>query len=357
MSLDLPVVGPSGTIGPTYATMLNAALTLVDSHDHTTGKGTKVTPAGINVNANFNFSSFGQYNVNYAKLVNNTSTVSDTTSVWCKNGDLYWKNSGGTDVQVTSGNSINVTAAGGIGGDYTTSTASVIYSDTTKTYTFKQSSTITGDIAAGSLYIYENVTSGKYVKLKTTASLAANYNITFPSALPASKLPLQMDTSGNLTAALAQGVTDGSTAASGIIGENSTSFRLFASATSLTTATTANILNAGSVTIPAGDWDLSGCLGFIPAGTTNVTTVFGAISLTSATLPGNATIAVPSSGGEVECVTTFPGSVLGSTAFTLTLPIVSVSLASATTFYLVARANFTVSTMTCFGSLTGRRVR
>jgi hypothetical protein len=201
MNLDLPVVGPSGTIGPTYATMLNTALNLVDSHDHTTGKGPKVTPAGINVNANFNFNSFGQYNVNYLKLVDQSATVSDFVSVFAKDGDLYWKNDGGVDVQITLGNTINAAAAGGIGGDYTTSTASVTYSDITKTYTFKQSPTITGDIAAGSLYVYENVVSGKYAKIKVPTGLAGNYDLTLPSALPGSTLPLFLSSSGVLSTA------------------------------------------------------------------------------------------------------------------------------------------------------------
>jgi hypothetical protein len=180
--------------------MLNTALGLVDSHDHTTGKGTKVTPAGINVNQNFNFSGFGVYALNYAKLVDNTATVSDFTSIYAEGGDLYWKNAGGVDVQITSGNSINAAAVGGIGGDYTTSTASVIYSDITKTYTFKQSPTVTGDIAAGSLYVYENVVSGKYAKLQVPAALAANYDLTLPAALPASKKILTMNASGVIAA-------------------------------------------------------------------------------------------------------------------------------------------------------------
>jgi len=216
MSLDLPVVGPSGTIGPTYATMLNTAFNLIDSHDHTTGKGPKVTPAGINVNQNFNFSGFGIYGLNYAKLIDNVATVSDFTSVYAEGGDLYWKNAGGVDVQITSGNTINVTAAGGIGGDYTTSTASVVYSDITKTYTFRQSPTVTGDIAAGSLYVYENIVSGKYAKLKVPAALAANYDLTLPAALPGSTLPAFISSSGVITtgqigAVMALASTDNST--------------------------------------------------------------------------------------------------------------------------------------------------
>ncbi len=49
MSLDKPT--PSVDAGPAWATRLNADLDLLDAHDHSTGKGTKVTPAGMNVNS------------------------------------------------------------------------------------------------------------------------------------------------------------------------------------------------------------------------------------------------------------------------------------------------------------------
>jgi len=49
MSLDKPT--PSVDAGPAWATRLNADLDLLDSHDHSTGKGIKITPAGLNVNS------------------------------------------------------------------------------------------------------------------------------------------------------------------------------------------------------------------------------------------------------------------------------------------------------------------
>ena len=49
MALDLPVVG--STAGPDWATKLNAAITTVDAHDHTTGKGVQIPAGGIAANA------------------------------------------------------------------------------------------------------------------------------------------------------------------------------------------------------------------------------------------------------------------------------------------------------------------
>ena len=53
MLLDLPTV--STTLGPEWATMLNTLLELVDEHDHSTDKGSNVTPAGILINATLSF--------------------------------------------------------------------------------------------------------------------------------------------------------------------------------------------------------------------------------------------------------------------------------------------------------------
>lgn len=51
MNLDLPTV--STTIGPDWAQQLNEAIgsdgTGIDGHDHSSGKGVPITPAGMDV--------------------------------------------------------------------------------------------------------------------------------------------------------------------------------------------------------------------------------------------------------------------------------------------------------------------
>lgn len=106
MSLDLPVV--SSTLGPEWASLLNAALELVDAHDHSSGKGTQVTPAGILVNALFNMNSQNLTTANSYGLANRTSAdTSNLGSIQRLNGNLYWITSAGASVQITSGSSLN----------------------------------------------------------------------------------------------------------------------------------------------------------------------------------------------------------------------------------------------------------
>jgi len=200
MALTLPTVGPAGTLGPEWADVLNAAFDEIDAHDHTTGKGIKITPSAINVNASFSFQTYPITSLGYVKFVNQVATQSDYTTVYAKNGDLYWKNASGVDVQITTGSTINVAGVGGIGGDYTVSSAQLNYTIAGTSFSFKQSATVTADLSGGSIFITENVVSGKYAKIAVPAGLVANYNLTLPAALPVSKKIVTMTSSGVIEA-------------------------------------------------------------------------------------------------------------------------------------------------------------
>lgn len=129
--------------------------------------------------------------------------------------------------------------------------------------------------------------------------------------------------------------------------------RLRSSTQSLTTNVTANV-TASSITLGPGDWDLRALVGFNTAGTTSVTAYQAGISKTTATMPAAATLCVPTA-GEVSVLVAPPASV--GSEFYIALPPVRVSIAVATTFFLVAQMTFTVSTASTYGSLEARRVR
>lgn len=112
LNLDLPTI--SVTLGPTWATQVNAAFETIDSHDHTSGKGVQVPTAGININANLDFNEFAAENVRLLSFEARTSspagsTFARSTSVY--NGDLYYTNSSGVAIQLTTGGSIVSTPA------------------------------------------------------------------------------------------------------------------------------------------------------------------------------------------------------------------------------------------------------
>jgi len=111
MSLVLPDVG--STIGTTWATYLNTAFSTVDSHDHSTGKGTKITPAGINISSDLTFNTTNNATqVRSVRLANTTFSASgsDLACIYAQGNELYYRDGAGNTVQITSGGSVNASA-------------------------------------------------------------------------------------------------------------------------------------------------------------------------------------------------------------------------------------------------------
>lgn len=113
MNLDLPVV--SVTLGPEWATELNTALETIDEHDHTSGKGTAIPTAGIDIDADLDLNSFRLIGAMSLQLEAQGSPLSGGTNVNSLNvsaGNLYFTNGSGTAVQLTDGNSIVAPSVG-----------------------------------------------------------------------------------------------------------------------------------------------------------------------------------------------------------------------------------------------------
>ncbi len=140
------------------------------------------------------------------------------------------------------------------------------------------------------------------------------------------------------------GTTTNNNADAGKVGEYISS-NIASGSVSLTTNVAANIT---SISLTAGDWDVTGSVNFLPAATTSVTRLLGSISSISATLDLT---------NDAHTTLYMNATVSGGVASTLTLPTKRVSLSGTTTIYLVSFATFTVSTITGGGVITARRVR
>lgn len=141
------------------------------------------------------------------------------------------------------------------------------------------------------------------------------------------------------------GTSTNDNATAGNIGEVISSSIPAGSAVSLTTGVQANVT---SISLTAGDWDIWANVAFLPAASTVTTVWASAVSTTSATIP------VGPNGGAFTQYTGF--SITGGSYFT-PVGMLRISLASTTTVFLVAQANFTVSTETVYGFLGARRAR
>lgn len=203
MLLVLP--DPTITTGPEWATLLNQAINVIDNHDHSSGKGAKITPSGLNVNEQLPMNDNDLIDARSLRVSQQPSPIADPAdlrALYAVGDELYYNDGSGNQIQLTSSGGLNAASVGGIGGDYGVSTALVSYNSVNSTYVFEQNTGIPGNIDIGNLIIREAVSGANGITLRSPTSLASGYNITLPAGLPASKLPLLLDASGNATAEL-----------------------------------------------------------------------------------------------------------------------------------------------------------
>jgi hypothetical protein len=142
------------------------------------------------------------------------------------------------------------------------------------------------------------------------------------------------------------GETSTGSAAAGEIGEYIESILAVGSATALTTGVSKNVTN---ISLTAGDWDVSATIGFTGGGTTTVNTLFGSVSLTTATLDQSA--------GRSAINFYNNATVFANTNVLHSTGPLRFSLGSTTTVYLVANGSFATSTASAFGIISARRAR
>lgn len=140
------------------------------------------------------------------------------------------------------------------------------------------------------------------------------------------------------------GTTTNDNAAAGSVGEYKEASLSAGLATSLTTGTAKTVV---SVSLEAGDWDVSGVVYFTTGGTTSTTAVSCGTSIVNNTFPSDPD---PS-------IYQYNGATVTNHFFRIPAGTKRYSLASTTTVYLVTSSNFTVSTTTAYGVISARRVR
>ena len=128
-------------------------------------------------------------------------------------------------------------------------------------------------------------------------------------------------------------------APAGYIGEVINGTRASGSALTLTTGTDTNIT---SVSLTAGNWQISGCVEF--AGTLTGISTFAGCSGTSATLGASGTYSQT------------PTVATATSNLALATPSIYVSLSTTTTYYLIGKAVFTVGTATAWGQMNAVRI-
>lgn len=170
-----------------------------------------------------------------------------------------------------------------------------------------------------------------------------NANIKSSAAIAFSK----MATTGAISSGVTKtGVTDGSAAAAGDVGEIKKSSIAVGAAISLTTNTFADVT---SLSITAGDWDLFFSAEFsgTPTGGTQI-----AAALTTAS--GSSTTGMVDDGYNFVVSPSIPTSTAASL---IKVGPINISISSTTTYYAKTRGIFTGGTMTAYGTFYAKRVR
>lgn len=146
---------------------------------------------------------------------------------------------------------------------------------------------------------------------------------------------------GKILANFITGTSTNDNATAGDIGEVISSSIAFGSATSLVNATPKTVT---SISLTAGDWDVSGVVAFAgsPTGPT--------YQLASISTTNNALGAQESNASQVVNTSTTALSIMPT-------PVVRLSLAATTTVYLTCASAFTGGTSSAYGTIRARRAR
>ena len=183
------------------------------------------------------------------------------------------------------------------------------------------------------------------------ASLAASRTYTVPDAGGAASFVMTAGTqtiSGTKTfdgQIIGKGTTTNDSAAAGYIGEVMRAAVLDSAAVSSTGST--QLFDVTSISLTAGDWDVSGIVQFLANGAT-VTVARMGISATT----GNSATGLVFGDNYLSCP--IPTATDDSNG---TVPNFRVSLTGTTTYYLKAQMTYAVATPKAYGRISARRVR
>lgn len=261
MSLPVPVV--SVEIGPDWANDINACMSGIDGHNHTSGSGVPITPDAIDINEDLPFSSHNATEVRSVRYQNQSVVFSDPQDIGCSfvlNGDFYYIDTDGNVIRITENGS--VTGAAGTITGLPSGTASASYA--AGTFTFRSATNTPASMAVGPLIIGRVVASSPTVTLAPSGSQVSNFSVTFFPSLPAGTRFVTVDASGQLSFS-----SSASTGSGGVV--------LQTSPTITTPTINGGVLDSATVTSPTLSGTISGAAAGIIAADVYTPTGTGAV--------------------------------------------------------------------------------
>lgn len=198
-NMGFPIPIPGLTPGPDWANNIDAALTAIDSHNHSPGQGVQISPNGMNINTDLGFNSNNAVllrTTRYSPQLATLTGPSDIGALYVVGNELYYNDvTGGNQIQITVNGSVNA-GAGSITG-LPSGTASASFS--AGTFIWQSATNTAANMDFGSAILRNSTASSKGLTLNPPAAMASNITETLPT-IPVQKNIMSMDTSGNMAA-------------------------------------------------------------------------------------------------------------------------------------------------------------
>lgn len=193
--LRIPTPGVGGDSGADAANAIVVSIDAIDLHDHTEDKGARITSAAININDTLDFNGQAATAVKQIIFSEQGSSPTDLNSIYSKaDGELYYRDDAGNEVQVTAGGSVNVGGTGTLGG--VSGAAGVTYASGSYAWSMVPHDSTNGAYANLNMRdLRLNGGTSGVVAIKPAATIVS-YNLTLPGDAPAANQFLMSDGSG-----------------------------------------------------------------------------------------------------------------------------------------------------------------
>lgn len=206
MGFPVSTVGVSS--GEDWETNLNAALAVIDAHDHSPGNGVQISPSGLNISSDLSFVGNNVFDLKSVIFEVQGSPLGNAGlyvgCLYVSGNELYYNDvSGGNQVQITLSGAVNATSSGISSGSATAAFSGGVL-------LVKSSSISYANIAVQSVLLSNSGNLSNQLTLKAP-TLSGSYAVALP-AIPGSTSFLTIDTSGNMASTVSTSL--------GIVGSN-----------------------------------------------------------------------------------------------------------------------------------------
>lgn len=199
MGLVIPGVGTE--LGPTWASDLNASLAIIDQHDHTTGQGVPIPPAGLDINSDLTMQGNNLTSVNTVRFVSLGAEIPGTAPnlgcLYVAGNELVYNDEAGNIVPITKTGSVNAGAGSITGLPFGTASASYVAAN--QTFVWQSATNTPANLNAASITL-RNLTANSFgLTVNPPSAMAADYSITEPPPNnTGGTVVLTYDTSNNI---------------------------------------------------------------------------------------------------------------------------------------------------------------